>query len=210
MNGRHVRQRCRAIQNPAYRPADTFSFPVSMIRPAPAGARGRPRQVFFRPCLCRRLPGHAKRDRGSIGTLGRHETGAYRHLYRCHACAGRRPVSAGADGCARAAASGLPAAAQRLRSRPSVVTGSRSSAAPKPGRQPRSELRVGVAVRLSSRPCFPGCPSRSNRSREPGPAPRTSCACGQVVGTIALRPRGRRGRSRICGVAGCKRPATQN
>ena len=45
MNGRHVRQQCRAIQNPAYRPADTFSLPVSMIRPAPAGARRAPRQV---------------------------------------------------------------------------------------------------------------------------------------------------------------------
>ena len=183
MNGRHVRQQCRAIQNPAYRPADTFPFPVSMIR--------------------RRQPGRE-------GRLGRYETAARRHLHGCHACAGRRPVSAGADGCARAAASGHAAAAQRLRSRPSVVTGSRSSAAPKPGRQPKSELRVGVAVRRSPRPCFPGCPSRSNRSRAPEPARRTSCACGQVSGTIALHPRTRRERPRICCLAGCKRPETQN
>ena len=49
-------------------------------------------------------------DPGSIGALGRRETGAHRHLNGCHACEGRHPVSAGAGGGVKLAASGVPAA----------------------------------------------------------------------------------------------------
>ena len=85
---------------------------------------------------------------GANGIPSRHEAGVHRRLHGCHACAGRRPVSAGSHGCAKAAATGLPPPASAGAARPGV-TGSLSSAVPKPGRQAERGARAGV----SSPPC---------------------------------------------------------
>ena len=94
---------------------------------------------------------------GAIGTLGRYEAGNRGHSLRCHACEGRYPVSAGA--CGRARATVIGRRAQRPRSGAFGVTGSRSSAAPKPGRQPEGEVagrRVVSALHTNPSVVIPG------------------------------------------------------